>query len=382
MCDPTRRSVLRASAAAVALLAAEAARSPAAHAAPPLPAGRQPSAAPQPPIHPRQAWARGLAPTGAMRRERDGDVRFLLVHHTQTPNGYAADAVPARLRSIFEYHTGPKGWPDVAYNFFVDAHGGIWEGRAGSLAGPVMGDATGGSQGFAQLCCFIGDHTATPPTAKAQAAMASLLAWLAGRYGIDLHAGETITFVSRGSNRWPRGTTVTTSPVAAHRDMSLTECPGDAAYPLVQGSLLAGAQRLAARPAPVRPPTTAAPAPTAAPTSRAPAPTRTERITRASSPPAPTVSPAASPASSDIVSPSATATRTLATPQGMPSPAISTVAQPPPTKARTDNRLPLVAAGLIAAGVAAGGAAFTSHRRHATEDAPGHAELEPPPDEG
>ena len=42
----------------------------------------------------------------------------------------------------------------------------------------------------------------------------------------------------------------------------------------------------------------------------------------------------------------------------------------------------LAAAGLIAAGVAAGGAAFTSHRRHATEDAPGHAELEPPPDEG
>ena len=58
-------------------------------------------------------------------------------------------------------HTGAsKGWPDVAYNFFIDRHGTVWEGRAASLEGPVMPDATGGSQGFAQLCCFVGDHTA------------------------------------------------------------------------------------------------------------------------------------------------------------------------------------------------------------------------------
>ncbi len=57
---------------------------------------------------------------------------------------------------IFE-HTGPdKGWPDIAYNFMVDRFGQIFEARAGSLAGPVAGSATGGNQGFSQLCCFLG----------------------------------------------------------------------------------------------------------------------------------------------------------------------------------------------------------------------------------
>lgn len=255
MCDPTRRTVIRASAALAVIVATTADHKSglAVHAAPlqQRRGARPTTSAPQPSIHPREEWARGLEPTGPLSRERAEDVRFLLVHHTQTPNGYRRDAVPARLRSIFDYHTGTKVWPDVAYNFFVDAHGGIWEGRQGSLDGPVKGDATGGSQGFAQLCCFIGDHTSSPPTLEAQAAMSSLLAWSAGRYDVDLHAGRTITFVSRGSNRWPRGSRVTTTPIAAHRDMSLTECPGDAAYPPVQTAILTSAQSLAGR-APAR----------------------------------------------------------------------------------------------------------------------------------
>ncbi len=195
------------------------------------------AAAAQPAIRPRGAWGDGLAPTGPLPSESAGDVRFLLVHHTAGANGYPADAVRATIRGIFDYHTGPKGWNDVAYNFFVDAYGVIWEGRQGSLAGPVKGDATGGSQGFAQLCCFLGDHRTVPPTPKALAAMADLLAWLAGRYAIDLSATAKATFVSRGSNRHPSGKQVTTPTIAAHRDMSNTTCPGDACYALVRGDL-------------------------------------------------------------------------------------------------------------------------------------------------
>lgn len=216
----------------------------------------------RPAIHPRAEWATGVpTPRGLQREEA---VKFLLVHHTETPNTDTREAIPARLRSIHAFHTGEKGWSDVAYNFFVDAYGGIWEGRAGSLTSPVRGDATGGSQGHALLCCFIGDHTTAPPTARAQEAMASLLAWLAQTYAIDLSAGRTITFVSRGSNKWPSGARVTTTPVAGHRDMSLTACPGDAAYPLVHGAILERAQRLTA--AGVRPTgTTALPSSTPAP---------------------------------------------------------------------------------------------------------------------
>lgn len=183
----------------------------------------------------RSTWGADLPPKGPLSEEAPGDVRFLLVHHTASSNAYAQADVPRLLRSIYEFHTGSaKGWPDIAYNFLVDRFGRVWEGRTGSLQGPVKPDATGGSQGFTQLGCFLGDHTSEPPTAAAQVAMGRLLAALAARYGIDLTDGATATFVSRGSNRHPAGTVVTTPTISGHRDMSLTTCPGDACYPLIR----------------------------------------------------------------------------------------------------------------------------------------------------
>ncbi|MDH4365092.1 MAG: N-acetylmuramoyl-L-alanine amidase, partial [Acidimicrobiia bacterium] len=108
------------------------------------------------------------------------------------------------------------------------------------------GDATGGSQGFAQLCSLIGNFQEGPVTAEQQASLTQLLAWLAERHGIDTTPGATITFVSRGSNKWPAGQQVTAHTIAGHRDMSLTSCPGDQAYALVPETLPAGATMLRA----------------------------------------------------------------------------------------------------------------------------------------
>jgi hypothetical protein len=188
-------------------------------------------------VHRRDEWADGRPATGPLHVEADGDVRFLLVHHSASSNTYAAAEVPGLIRGFYAAHTGGKGWPDVAYNFFVDRYGGIWEGRTGSLAAPVIGDATGGNQGFSQLCCLIGDHRTEPPTAAASDSLSHLLAALADRYGIDTAPGATTTFLSRGSNRWAEGRTVTTSTIAGHRDMSRTECPGDACYALIPGPI-------------------------------------------------------------------------------------------------------------------------------------------------
>lgn len=204
-------------------------------------------------VRPREAWAQGLPAPQGLPHEQPGDVRFLIVHHSASPNGYAAGDVPGVLRGFHRFHTGPeKGWPDVAYNFFVDRYGVVWEGRAGSLTGPVQPSATGGSQGFSQIACFIGDHTTEPPTPEAQGSMTRLLAALAERYGLDPAA--TANFVSRGSNRWPAGAQVTTPTIAGHRDMSLTSCPGDAAYPLVRDVFPAEVAALLAARAPAPPP--------------------------------------------------------------------------------------------------------------------------------
>lgn len=194
----------------------------------------------RPDIRPRAAWATAHPVRGTLVAE--DDVRFLLVHHTLTPNTERPDTIAARVRSVYAFHTGQRGWADVAYNFLVDPAGVIWEGRRGSIDGPVRGDATGGSQGFAELACFIGDFTAVAPTAAAMDAMVTLLAWLASRSSIPLD--DTTTFTSRGSSRWRKGVTVTTARVAGHRDMSLTDCPGDALYPLVATELLPRASAL------------------------------------------------------------------------------------------------------------------------------------------
>jgi hypothetical protein len=187
----------------------------------------------------REEWAGGLRPKGRLEVEDKRDVLFLLVHHSVSTNTYTADQVPDILRGIYRSHTGPaKRWPDVAYNFFVDRFGRIWEGREGSLEAPVKGSATGGSQGFGLLCCFLGDHRLQRPSPAALRAMTELLTGLAVKYDIDTTPGaRTRPFRSRGSNRWPAGTTIRARTISGHREMSLTECPGDAGFAVVRDYL-------------------------------------------------------------------------------------------------------------------------------------------------
>jgi hypothetical protein len=180
-------------------------------------------------IYPRDAWGAHLPPAGPIEKETP---QFLLVHHTASSNSYSSAA--AVIQATYAFHTsGAKGWNDVCYEFFIGRDGDVWEGRAGALTGPVMADATGGSQGFAQLICLLGDFTNQFPTAAAQASLVQVLAWLSGRYDIEIAPGATTSFVSRGSQRWPAGAQVSTPTIAGHRDMSYTSCPGDALYPLL-----------------------------------------------------------------------------------------------------------------------------------------------------
>jgi hypothetical protein len=175
-------------------------------------------------IHPRSDWGADLAPKWAMGAE---DVKFLLVHHTASSN----DVPNPRsvIRSVYAFHTSAaKRWPDVVYNFFVAPDGSVWEGRAGSLSGPVIADATGGNQGFSQLVCLIGNHVDVPPTTAAQDSLVKTLAWLAGRHSLNTYADGETTFISRGSNKFGAGTTITTPIISPHRDVTFTSCPGDA----------------------------------------------------------------------------------------------------------------------------------------------------------
>lgn len=240
-----------------------------------------------PEIRRRSDWAPDLLVKYPIEAE---DVRFLLVHHTEQPGSdYQPEEVEGLLRRIYGYHTGTeKAWPDIAYNFFVDKFGRTWEGRTGSIDdGPLQGSATGGNQGFSQLCCFIGDFDKEPPPQVAIDSMITLLAWLAGQYGLDMKPGAKATFTSRGSNVWPAGSEVTTGTISTHRQMSQTECPGNACNELVlsQFQLLVSAQLAANAPA-----TTALPAPVASTAPAATAKSPTTSTTKPAGAPKPSAS--------------------------------------------------------------------------------------------
>ena len=308
-------------------------------------------------VLPRGAWAAGLSPVGPIAAEPD--VRYLLVHHSVDPgNDYGEGDVPAILRQFFRFHTSAaKGWPDIAYNFLVDRFGRVWEGRAGSLAGPVAGDATGGNQGFDQLCCFVGNHQVGEPTADAFAAMGGLLGSLARRHAIPLVAGATATFTSRGSDRHPPGTVVTTPTVAGHRDMSRTQCPGDKVFArLAELRLVAAGGTGWSPPAP--PP--AAPAPAA--------------------PSATTAAPPDAPSSPTTARPATTTTSTPPTTRAAAAPTVPAGTAPPRAgEGSGGNGVgPLAAAAGAAAAAAAGATAAVARRRHRA--APPPEPPTPPPE--
>lgn len=288
-----------------------------------------------PPIVRRAEWGGDLHPKGTLPAE---EVKYLLVHHTAEPgSNYQPDDVVRLLRGIYAFHTGAsKGWPDVAYNFFIDKFGRIYEGRTGSVDGPVRGSATGGNQGYSQLCCFLGDFNASPPPAPALGSMYSLLAWLGDRYGVDTSPGARVTFTSLGSNKWPAGATVDAATISAHRDMSETTCPGDACYALVRSTFPVQVSALRAQ----------NPTPTAAPTTTVTQPT--ELVSPATSVPEP-----AAPAATTSTNPDKGSA-------GFGSGSTSTTSD-----GRNGARWPLLAAvGVAAAGV---GAVAVARRRSTIE---------------
>ena len=84
----------------------------------------------QPTILPRSAW-------GADEKLRKGRpvlaprIRAIVIHHTATPNGYAADQVPSVIRALYLYQVRGNGLSDLGYNYLLDAQGRIYEGRYG-----------------------------------------------------------------------------------------------------------------------------------------------------------------------------------------------------------------------------------------------------------
>ncbi|MDV3123835.1 N-acetylmuramoyl-L-alanine amidase [Mycobacterium sp. 21AC1] len=160
----------------------------------------------------------------------DKGIRAGIVHHTAGSNDYAPEDSAGIIRSIYEYHTRTLGWCDIAYNAMVDKYGQVFEGRAGGVDKPVEGSHTGGFNHDTWGVAMLGDFDVVPPTPIQLRTTARLLGWRLGLDHIDPHGTTVLTSAGGSFTHFPRGATPTLPTIFTHRDVGITDCPGNAAY--------------------------------------------------------------------------------------------------------------------------------------------------------
>jgi uncharacterized protein with LGFP repeats len=160
----------------------------------------------------------------------DNGIRAGVVHHTAGSNDYAPQDSAGIVRSIYAYHTRTLGWCDVAYNALVDKYGQVFEGRAGGMTQPVAGSHTGGFNHNTWGVAMIGNFDVAPPTPIQLRTTGRLLGWRLGMDRVD--PWGTVVLASAGGSftHFPRGASPTLPSIFTHRDVSNTDCPGNAAY--------------------------------------------------------------------------------------------------------------------------------------------------------
>jgi uncharacterized protein with LGFP repeats len=160
----------------------------------------------------------------------DRGVRAGVVHHTAGSNDYAPEDSAGIVRSIFYYHARTLGWCDIAYNALVDKYGQVFEGRAGGMTRPVEGAATGGFNVDTWSVAMLGDFDNVPPTPIQLRTTGRLLGWRLSLDSVDPKG--TVALTSEGSKYtfFAQGVVATLPTIFTHRDVGITDCPGNAAY--------------------------------------------------------------------------------------------------------------------------------------------------------
>jgi uncharacterized protein with LGFP repeats len=163
----------------------------------------------------------------------DNGIRAAVVHHTAGSNDYSPLESAGIVKAIYTYHSKTLGWCDIAYNALVDKYGQVFEGSAGGLTKPVEGFHTGGFNRNTWGVAMIGNFDDVPPTPIQLRTVGRLLGWRLGMDNVDPKG--TVALESAGSHytTFPAGSTATLPAIFTHRDVGNTDCPGNAAYALM-----------------------------------------------------------------------------------------------------------------------------------------------------
>ncbi|MFI6570672.1 N-acetylmuramoyl-L-alanine amidase [Nocardia fluminea] len=163
----------------------------------------------------------------------DDGVGGVTVHHTAGRNDYSRSESAGIVRAIYAYHAETLGWCDVGYNALVDQYGQIFEGRYGGLDRAVQGAHAGGFNENTAGVALMGNYETEEPSDEAINALGKFVGWRTKLAGIDPQG--TTTMYSEGTEFTPyaQDEAVDLPVVFAHRDVGNTDCPGDAAYALM-----------------------------------------------------------------------------------------------------------------------------------------------------
>ncbi len=152
------------------------------------------------------------------------DASHAVVHHTATENHPSSPQQV--IRSIWNYHVNILGWRDIGYNYLIDHHGNIYQGRHNTsisftdVRGAHAGTANDYSVGIALIGQFQpgSSPSAGTPTNNSLSSLEDLLAWRFDLYGLNPLERDSIA-----SYYWiPR--------ICGHRDVGTTACPGANLY--------------------------------------------------------------------------------------------------------------------------------------------------------
>jgi hypothetical protein len=156
-------------------------------------------------------------------------IRKFVVHHTASANNPRHPT--AVMREMYEYHVVGRGFSDVGYNFAIDHHGTVYEGRwarhyaEGELHdgedrdgfGVVGAHALGVNAGSCGIV-LIGDFTRGRPTLAALGSLIQLIAWKAAAHHVDPLRTEEYISIYGVHHTFPN--------IAGHRQTGSTVCPG------------------------------------------------------------------------------------------------------------------------------------------------------------
>jgi uncharacterized protein with LGFP repeats len=163
----------------------------------------------------------------------DNGIRAAVVHHTAGSNDYSPLESAGIVKAIYTYHSKTLGWCDIAYNALVDRYGQVFEGSAGGLTKAVQGFHTGGFNRNTWGVAMIGNFDDVPPTPIQLRNVGRLLGWRLGMDGVDPKG--TVALESAGGHytTFPAGAIANLPTIFTHRDVGNTDCPGNAAYALM-----------------------------------------------------------------------------------------------------------------------------------------------------